>query len=95
MTAFPASCASKRSPEASDAPCTTPCSTTDPASNGPTSKPWDLDAATANPGDYLTHHAPKWLQTAAESTLLTEDLDTHRDPRVGRTSGAVLHAACE
>lgn len=51
-----------------------------PGQRWPYLESWDLDWATANPQDYLTHHAPKWLQTAAESTLIAQDLDTRRRP---------------
>lgn len=38
----------------------------------------DLDWATANPEEYLTHHARTRLQTAAGSTPVAEGLDTRR-----------------
>lgn len=49
-----------------------------PGQRWPYLESWDLDAATANPAEYLTHHAPQWLHAAAESTLTDQDLDAHR-----------------
>lgn len=49
-----------------------------PGNRWPYLEEWDLDWAATNPDGYLAHHAPKWLPTAAASTLLAEDLDLRR-----------------